>query len=171
MIDFELNKKDDIFFTYKPKLEPLRIQFTMSEYPTLRIQFSTDKESSKVSAPFLIKFYTDESFDSSVSASCVTGNPELAQNIKIALQTELGELPDGTFGSELYTYTHKDITNENNLNEIADITESIAYDITGEEITANVVAEKNDDAGFFYGQNITIYLYTTTGNEICRFTL
>lgn len=171
MIDFKLNKKDDIFFEHKPKLKPLCIQFAVSEYPTLRIQFSSDKESIKKTSSFNINFYTEEPFDSSKSISCVYDNEELAQNIKIALQTELGELPDGSFGSELYSYKHEDITNEDNLTEIANIAETIAYDITGEDITAEAVSENNDDAGFFYGQNVTIYLYTTNGKEICRFTL
>ncbi len=172
MIDFELNKKDDVTFRYKSKLKPLRIQFAVSDYPALRIQFSSDIEHSKITAPFKIKFYTDEPVDNSVSLSYITGNAELAQNIKIALQTELGELAnDSTFGSELYTYKHSDITDKNNLNEIASIAEMIASDIIGSEVTANVIVENNEDAGYFYGQNVTIYLYTTTGNEICRFTL
>lgn len=171
MIDFELNKKDDVFFKYKSKLKPLELQFSVSELLALRIQFSTDSEYKKKTAPFCIKFYTDEPFDDSVSLAYVTGNPELAQNIKIALQTELGELPDDTFGSELYSYKHKDITLKDNLNEIENIAEVVASDIVGTHVTAEAVAENNDDAGYFYGQNVTIYLYTTTGKEICRFTL
>lgn len=170
MIDFKLNKTDDVFFEHKKRQHPFSLRFAVSKQPVFRLSFSTDAEYKNDISSFRISFYTNEPYDDAVSIGTITGNPELAQNIKIALQTELGELPDMTFGSELYLYKHKDITNNENLAAIEEIASDIASGIVGEDVTASAVAERNDDAGYFYGQSVTIYLYTN-GDELCRFTL
>lgn len=173
MIDFKLNKTDDVSFSRTKSSKKLHIQFTTAGYPVFHIRFTTDKEQVPIATDhaFHIQFYTTEREDETYSLDTIVNNEELAQNIKIALQTELGELPDTSFGSELYSYKHKDIANKDNLSVIKQIAEQTATDIIGLPVTARVVSENNDAAGYFYGQNITIYLSTTAGIEICRFTL
>lgn len=173
MIDFKLNKTDDVSFSRTKSSKKLHIQFTTAGYPVFHVRFTTDKEQTSIATDhaFHIQFYTTEKEDETYSLDTLVDNEELAQNIKIALQTELGELPDTSFGSELYSYKHKDITSKDNLSVIKQIAEQTATDIVGLPVTARVVPENNDAAGYFYGQNITIYLSTTAGIEICRFTL
>ncbi len=173
MIDFKLNKTDDVSFSRTKSSKKLHIQFTTAGYPVFHVRFTTDKEQAPMATDhaFHIQFYTAEKEDETYSLDTIIDNEELAQNIKIALQTELGELPDTSFGSELYSYKHKDITSKDNLSAIRQIAEQTATDIVGLPVTARVVSENNDAAGYFYGQNITIYLSTTAGIEICRFTL
>lgn len=170
MIDFLLNADNDFSLEPSKKHTPFVWQFTCG--PTFRFQFDIGKDyRPRTQAGFRWQFYTEPKPDTRQKVPGVTGNQELAQNIKIVLQTELGEIPGQTeFGSLLAQYKHAELGSEQNLENIEAVVTEIAGGILNKDITVQAIVEPSWDAGYFYRNNISIYIYAD-GTEFCRFVL
>ena len=174
MIDFKLTENGDISLDTVIRYRPFQLRFTTGTYPKQCIWFDIRQET-KIPRPdnsFCISFITEDTeTDPVYMVSSCQDFKEKIQALKIRLRTELGEITDfSTFGSSMELTKHKDLRDQATLDAI----QSEVYDVVSQIMdtigSVEVKAESADKTtGYFYCQNINVYLYDTEGIEIYRF--
>jgi hypothetical protein len=174
VIDFKLNDSGDIEFDTFCDYPKFQLKFTTGAYSSMQIRFSSDIVSRPIMSKGMhIQFYTtDMNLQHTIKANAIYDQEATIQAIKMWLDTELGEIADmDYYGSELIYQKHQDLISEDNLGTIQQIVSDIVSQFVTDTVTVIATAERNEDAKFFYGQNITVRLYASDGSLFYKFTI
>lgn len=158
MIDFAISPSGDLIFEEAEEAKRFKLSFRLAKSRGLNVKFSTEKQKRFASdAPLKITFNTGEIFKRHHRAKLVLEQEHKLQMLKIALQTERGELEArSNIGSRLSVVKHGNLYDENNLRQIE---EYVKEAISGILSSPEVVAKPEKGVGNFYSQTVGVYIY------------
>ena len=159
MIDFLLSEAGDLVLTERSASEQLRIKFYIGEQPGLRLSFFANLEQpTYTNANFCLSFMTALPEAETVHAAAVVYDRDaLAQNIRIRIDTELGELlvrPE--VGSLVQAIRHKQMYDLINMTSLETAIKNAIYPVLPDAVV-KVKAELG--TGNFFCQHINVYIY------------
>ncbi len=158
-MDFAITSSGDLILEEFNELKKFKLSFRMSENKGFNLRFSTPNQLDYIEKKqFKLSFTNKKTSSNTYKASSVDSVQEKAQQIRIALTTERGELLKRIrVGSKLYMIKHENLHDSQNLRLIEDITKEALKDILNENIT--IMAKPEKSTGNFYCSNISVYIY------------
>lgn len=173
MIDIAITNSGDLDARQPEDTHRLKLQWLCRADASIRIRFKTGinvngEYEPAGTAPLKIDFMTT-SPEPFLECHALTENQELRQHLLVALRTEIGALKSSPlFGSAVQATRHKDITDDNVIQELQDTVLATVSDYLD---NPNVVVRKrNLETGAFYCQNLDVLIYN--GNtEVYGFSL
>lgn len=159
MLDFKITNSGDLAFSDNIISEEITIRFTIAKYPSLIVSFDAPQRIfNKKKEGLTISFDTNKILNLNDKFATVRSDDEIAQAIRVRVRTELGELKRReNIGSTLLLQKHKKI-DDDMLTNIKKIVQDIVIEVTDSE-EYSVEAIREEGAGNFYCQNITVYIY------------
>ncbi len=160
MSDLMLSENGDlIFIEDKSSDRFLNIMFSISPLPVLRLKFNIENciKNIRGDNSLSIKFKTTHISNSNKKAMVITGAQELAQTLRIRLETAKGELSNRlSVGSELENMRHKPLFSETSKKEVIKIVKAAINDIAPD---VSIKVSPNVDKTVSYSQRMDIYIY------------
>lgn len=157
MIDFAINDRGDIMFEPPEKTDKLKISFRVSDSTGLMVSFITVSHNDTINSQLKIGFMQKHIDNEKSKASLVNNSNQKLQAIRLALQTEYGQLKYlNEFGSKLYSIKHEDLYSKSNMKLIeAEVLKSVSKIVPG----AVVIAKAEKGIGNFSSHNVGVYIY------------
>lgn len=157
-MDFAISKSGDLIMEEASGNNRLGISFQITEHPGLCIDFHVLGEAVRPkNNGLMISFVQGEKSDLTYYAKVIENIDEKIQLIRMALMTELGQLPRRkAFGSRLSAQRHQDIHDAKNLSIIRSTTEGIVSRFLS---NPSVVVAPSKGVGNLYFHNVEIRIY------------
>ena len=161
MIDFKLNDIGDIEIGSSYNSPMLNLSFCINAQNVLKLSFDTvtQEDTNNINDALNLSFNTMlYATDELYKINDITEDEEFEQEIRIRLNTQLGEIKNrDTIGSLLYTELHSDLNTDKGIALIEEMAKNALSDIW-DNVTVTAKVERNEDAKSFYLQSITLYL-------------
>ena len=157
-MDFAITGSGDLHVTTAAPLSQLKVRFRHSEFPGLQVRlFIAGSQPSGPRGQLAVSFKTQNAAGRQSSLSILEADEELIQQIKIALQTEHGELPGSpTVGSLLSPLRHLPLRDEAVLRQLEAAAAVAIADLVPD---AFIIARPELGDGFLYCRHINLYIY------------